>query len=489
MRGSTYHERDYAFGQTILAVRTRVGLTQAELAKILGVSRKAIGDWERGSSYPQATHLKQFIALAIHHRAFPDGRVVEGVRAMWESAHQKVLIDETWLTTLLPPLEISLSLQPVKETTASAALAHQVDWIDAPAIPAFYGREWEMKLLTGWVVAERCRVISVLGLGGVGKSALAVNLMYLLAEHFEVVIWRSLHNLPTCEEFIEELLQVLAPESISGEATNPERLQGVLLEQMRKTRVLLVLDNFEALLEEREILGRMRPECESYASFLNRIAGTAHQSCVLLTSREVPVVLVPFEGSQATVRSLHLAPLDAASCDELLSEKELIGSAPDRMRLIEAYSGNPLALKIIANTIVNLFDGEIAPFLEKGDVIIGGVRNLLEEQFYRLSSLEQSLLLWLAILREPTTLDKLLEVWAAVVSRARLLEALDALYRRSLIERSYKPNEFALQSLFMEYLTTWIITQSTTEDQEVKIERLIEHSLKTAPMGEDVRQT
>jgi hypothetical protein len=210
---------------------------------------------------------------------------------------------------------------------------------------------------------------------------------------------------------------------------------------------------------------------------------------VLLTSREVPAVLVPLAGSQATVRSLRLAPLDAASCDKLLSEKELIGSAPDRMRLIEAYSGNPLALKIVAHTIVDLFDGEIVPFLEKGEVIIGGVRNLLEEQFYRLSSLEQSLLLWFTILREPATIDKLIEVWAAPVSRARLLEALDALYRRSLIERGVKPHEFVLQSLVMEYLTTWLIMQATAEDQNGKLERLIEHSLEPAPVGDDVRQT
>jgi hypothetical protein len=159
------------------------------------------------------------------------------------------------------------------------------------------------------------------------------------------------------------------------------------------------------------------------------------------------------------------------------------------MRLIEAYSGNPLALKIVAHTIVDLFDGEIVPFLEKGEVIIGGVRNLLEEQFYRLSSLEQGLLLWLAILREPTTIDKLLEVWAAPVSRARLLEALDALYRRSLIERGFMPQEFALQPLVMEYLTTWLIMQATAEDQEGKFERLIERSLEPARVGEDVWQT
>jgi DNA-binding XRE family transcriptional regulator len=176
----------------MLTVRTRIGLTQAGLAKTLGVSRTAVGNWERGSSYPHAEHLQQFIALAIQHRAFPVGRVVEEVHAIWQRARQKVLFDEIWLATLLPQSEASLPLQPVKETTAAAALAHRWDWNDAPAVLIFYGREWEMDLLTGGVVAERRRMVSVPGLGGIGKSALAVNLMHLLADHFGVTIWRCL---------------------------------------------------------------------------------------------------------------------------------------------------------------------------------------------------------------------------------------------------------------------------------------------------------
>ena len=54
--------------------------------------------------------------------------------------------------------------------------------------------------------------------------------------------------------------------------------------------------------------------------------------------------------------------------------------------MIEWYGSNPLALKIVAQTIVELFGGEIAPFLEQGEVVFGGVRELLAEQFDRLSA-------------------------------------------------------------------------------------------------------
>src|SRR5213080_3264263 len=71
MKGSSYRNRDYAFGQTMLALRTAIGLTQAGLARHLGVSRKAVGEWEVGLTYPKTEHLKAFITLAVEQQAFP----------------------------------------------------------------------------------------------------------------------------------------------------------------------------------------------------------------------------------------------------------------------------------------------------------------------------------------------------------------------------------------------------------------------------------
>ncbi len=73
MKGSSYSKRDYAFGQTILTLRTMLGLTQAGLAEHLGVSCRAVGEWEAGLNYPKAEHLKAFIALAVAKQAFPAG--------------------------------------------------------------------------------------------------------------------------------------------------------------------------------------------------------------------------------------------------------------------------------------------------------------------------------------------------------------------------------------------------------------------------------
>src|SRR2546430_16563944 len=107
MRTHTYRERDYAFGQAIVTLRTAMNLTQVELARFLGVSRGAVLGWEAGGSYPKAESLRHFIALGVQQKAFVTGREEEEIRALWRAAHQKVLLDETWLSSLLdqrPPL-------------------------------------------------------------------------------------------------------------------------------------------------------------------------------------------------------------------------------------------------------------------------------------------------------------------------------------------------------------------------------------------------
>ena len=101
MKGASYRDRDYTFGQAMLTLRTAIGLTQAGLARHLGVSRKAVGEWEVGLTYPKAEHLKAFIALAVEQQAYPLGREAEEIRAFWHAAHQKMLLDERWLQELL----------------------------------------------------------------------------------------------------------------------------------------------------------------------------------------------------------------------------------------------------------------------------------------------------------------------------------------------------------------------------------------------------
>src|SRR5947207_15732109 len=150
----SYGERDYAFGQLMLTLRMRLGLTQAGLAEVLHVHRRAVAGWEAGSSYPKADHLKELITLAVQQQAFAAGREEEEIRALWKAAHQKVLLDEAWLRDLLvPAVPVQLSppagMPAAHEGVEPAAFTH-VDLVDALDVSHFAGREVEVADLTQW---------------------------------------------------------------------------------------------------------------------------------------------------------------------------------------------------------------------------------------------------------------------------------------------------------------------------------------------------
>jgi len=498
MKRYSYGERDYAFGQRMLTLRTRLGLTQAGLAKLLGVSRRAVSEWEAGSNYPTASHLQQLLELGVRQRVFAPRREEEEIRAWWQAAHQKVLLDEAWLAALLgrtrPPLTLlhpqsQEAARPGELPSAQRAPAPQLDWGEALDVPSFYGREQELATLTQWVVQERCRVVSVLGQGGIGKSALATQVMHRVAEDFEVVIWRSLRDVPTCEALLDDCLQVLAPQALSDASFSLESRQSLLLDCLRNRRVLLVYDNLESFLEEGEVSGHIRAGYEGFARVLRRVAQTEHQSCLLLTSREKPAVLRALEGRHTLVRSVRLSGLDVAAGEQLLASHALLGSAEERARLVARYEGNPLALNIVSETIADLFGGQIAPFLAQETLVFGSISELLDEQWDRLSPLEQTLLYWLAILREPVTLEELHAVLVDPLSPVQVLEAVDGLHRRSLVERGQRPGSFTLQSVVLEYVTDRLVTTASQELVQGRLSLLREHSLSQSQAREYVRQT
>src|SRR5216684_3125784 len=498
MKRFSYSERDYAFGQLMLTLRTNIGLTQAGLGDLLGVSRRAAARWEAGSSYPTVERLKQLITLGVQQQAFPAGREEEEIRALWLAAHQKVLLDEAWLAallgrprpalTLLPPVPLA-EPQRGEVSAAEPKPAPRVDWGEALDVPSFYDREQELATLSRWVVEEGCRLVSVLGMGGMGKSALAVRAMQQLAEHFQVVLFRSLRDAPDCSALLDDCLSVLSPEPLGVVPQSLERRLSLLLEDLRSRRVLLVLDNLEVLLEAGEVRGHLRPGFEAYGHLLRQVAQTGHQSCLLLTSREKPAALRALESSRSPVRSLPLSGLGAGACAQLLAEHEVTGSTEERAHLGEVYAGNPLALNIVAETIADLFGGQIDPFLAGGTVIFGSITELLEEQWARLSPLEQTVLYWLAIVREAVTLEDLLAMLVSPLSPVQVLEAVDGLRRRCLIERGQRAGSFTLQSVVLEYVTTKLVTTAIQEIQQGRLERLLQYGLSQAQAKEYVRQT
>ncbi len=491
-RSLKYGERDYSFGQVMVTLRTAIGMTQVELAEFLGVSRRAVQGWEGGISYPKDEHLKQFIELCARRRAFPAGREADEIRTFWRSARQKVLLDETWLHDLVgSPAPVPLfpgAEVPGSQREGEPAVFPRVDWVGALDVSHFRGREVELAELTQWIVQERCRLVVVLGMGGIGKSTLVSFLGQQLAPRFEAVLWRSVRDAPSCEELVADCIAFFSETPPAGFPTSLEQRINQLLARLQARRCLLVLDNLETLLEGGDREGSYLPGYEGYARLIQRLAESAHASCVLLTSREKPKEIEPLEGVRAPVRSLRLSGLDEQAAQELLTDKGLSGTPAAWRQLVASYAGNPLALKIVAQAISDLFNGDLDRFLQEGELIFNGVRVVLRQQVGRLTPLEHILLTWLAVLREWTPLETLLQVLLPRALRAQVLGALEALVRRSLLERGQQAT-FSLQSVVMEYITDALVEHLSEEIVLGKPQQVRRYALEQAQAKDYVRQT
>ena len=359
------------------------------------------------------------------------------------------------------------------------------DWGEAIDVSSFYGRNQELAQIKEWVVKDNCRLVLLLGMGGIGKTALSVKLAQQVSqENFDYVIWRSLHLSPSLDAILKQILQIISPEPQAIISDSIENNISLLIDCLRSSRCLIVLDGLDSILcnrgveevvdyrnltadilDETNNLGydaaqiSYRPGYEGYGELIRRLGDSQHQSSLLLTSREKPQEIAVLAGQTLPVRCLKLNGLNYKESVEILKSKGFKKlKNEDSKELIDCYAGNPLFLKLVATAIQELFNSNIYEFLEQGTVVFGDIRVVLDQQFNRLSTLEKQIMYWLALNQDFVSVRKLQKDILLRVSQRLILEAIESLQRRSLIIR--QESNFQLAPVIIEYIGEKLIEEN-----------------------------
>jgi len=221
-----------------------------------------------------------------------------------------------------------------------------VRWNDAPTKYNVVGRDRELDDLGEALGSEGpVRVLAIVGLGGIGKTALAVDLARRLSDHADAVLWVSLSTRRAVSDIEEELVALLgseAPAPPSAGKTPVERLLNLL----QARRLVLVLDNFESVLAEES--AEYVSGYDDYARLLLVAAEADHQSRVIVTSREEPPPLDRLDGARDAVRINRLGALPIEVGRSLLQDHGLAGPLELLDEMHSRYDGNPLALQLVS---------------------------------------------------------------------------------------------------------------------------------------------
>jgi hypothetical protein len=330
----------------------------------------------------------------------------------------------------------------------------QIDLREAPEIFRFYNRTQELATLKQWLLTDRSRLITLFGLSGIGKTALAVQLVAQIQDRFDYIIWRSLNTAPTLAELQANIIQFLNSNNHPNNPPYPEALRdnsATLLDYFRADRCLVILDDVQMIFSSQELAAEYQPGWENYGLFFEQIAELSHQSCLLLLGWQKPRSVTKLEGETAPVRSLQLNGL-GESAREIFREKGL----KDEEKWDEAiatYGDNPLWLKLIAATINDLFGGRVGEFLTYDPLFLSDdLMAVLAPMFQGLSDVEKVAIAALANATAAVSLAQLQK--STQLSPSDLLKAMQSLSRRCLIEKRDEAKEivFSMQPIVKAYV-------------------------------------
>jgi predicted ATPase/DNA-binding SARP family transcriptional activator len=350
-------------------------------------------------------------------------------------------------------------------------------------VTPFIGREDELRTIDNSLSDPTDRLITVLGAGGIGKTRLALA----LGERQVRVIQRDggyrfpdgvffvpLQAVESLTEIVPAFCQALGFQP-SDEGRAGRSIERQLLDYVRQKRMLLIVDNFEQLLNGVGILAKIHRSARQV-----HLLVTSRQKLALHGERIYPLLGLPYPDSTAQVikSKILLADYSAAGLftatarrmrpDYHIQEEEV----SSLIQICHLVDGLPLAIELAAGWVNLLSLADIAveinqslSFLESDledlPVRHRNLEAVFDVSWQQLSSVEQSNFSQLCIFRGGFT-RKAAEQVAGVS-----LQGLALLGSKTLIQYDKQLDRYKIHRLLRQYGSEKLARDPATE-QEVR---------------------